>query len=61
VILIELDISMKLVSLINVYVNETCGKVRVGKHLSDMLPIREENPKKNVRAKQGKRYMAHKN
>jgi len=41
VILIVFDIPMKLVRLINMYLNETCSRVRVGKHLSDMLPIRD--------------------
>ena len=40
-ILIVFDIPMKLVRLINMYLNETCSRVRVGKHLSDMLPIRD--------------------
>jgi hypothetical protein len=38
--LIVFDILMKLVRLINVYLNETCSRVRTGKRLSDMLPIR---------------------
>ena len=39
-ILIVFDIPMKLVRLINMYLNETYSRVRVGKRLSDMLPIR---------------------
>jgi len=31
---------MKLVSLIKMCLNETYSRVRVGKHLSDMLPVR---------------------
>jgi hypothetical protein len=30
---------MKLVRLIKICSNETCGKVRIGKHLSDTFPI----------------------
>ena len=37
-ILIEFGIAMKLVRLINMCVNETDSKVRVGKHLCDMFP-----------------------
>ena len=39
-IIIESGIRMKLVRLINVCLNETYSRVRVGKHLSDMFPIR---------------------
>ena len=38
-ILSEFGIPMKLVRLINMCLNETYGKVRVGNHLSDMFPI----------------------
>ena len=31
---------MKLVRLIKVWLNETCSRVRVGKHLSDVFPIK---------------------
>jgi hypothetical protein len=31
---------MKLVRLIKMYLNETYSRVRVGKHLSDMFPIK---------------------
>jgi hypothetical protein len=31
---------MELVRLINMYLNETCSRVRLGKNLSDMFPIR---------------------
>ena len=39
-ILIEFGIPMKLVRLIKMCLNETCSRVQVGKHLSDMFPIR---------------------
>ena len=39
-ILIEFGIPMKLVRLINMCLNETYSRVRVGKNLSDMFPIR---------------------
>jgi hypothetical protein len=39
-ILIEFGISMKLVRLIKMSLNENYRRVRVGKHLSDMIPIR---------------------
>ena len=39
-ILIEFYIPMKLVRLIKVCLNETYSRVRVGKHLSNMCPIR---------------------
>jgi len=39
-ILIELGMPVKLVRLIKMCRNETCSRVGVGKHLSDMLPIR---------------------
>ena len=39
-ILIELDIPMKLVRLIRVCMTATCSRVRIGKNLSDMFPIR---------------------
>jgi len=39
-ILIELGIPVKLVRLIKMCRNETYSRVGVGKHLSDMLPIR---------------------
>ena len=39
-ILIEFGIIMNLVSKINMCVNETYSRVRVGKHLSDMIPIK---------------------
>jgi len=38
-ILIEFGKPTKLLGLINMSLNETSSKVRVGKHLSDMLPI----------------------
>ena len=39
-ILIEFGIPMKLVRLIKICLNETYSRVRVGKNLSDMFPIR---------------------
>ena len=39
-ILIYFDIPMKLLRLIKVCINYTYSRVRVGKHLSDMFPIR---------------------
>ena len=39
-ILIEFGIPMKLVRLINMCLSETYGRVRVGKNLPDMFPIR---------------------
>jgi len=39
-ILIELGIPLKLVRLIKMCQNETYSRVGVGKHLSDMFPIR---------------------
>jgi len=39
-ILIEFGIPMKLVRLIKMYLTETYSRVRVGKNLSDIFPIR---------------------
>ena len=39
-ILIEFGIHMKLVRLIKICLNETYSRVRVGKHLPGVLPIR---------------------
>jgi len=39
-ILIEFGIPTKLVRLINMCLNETLNRVWVGKHLSDMIPIK---------------------
>jgi hypothetical protein len=39
-ILTEFVIPKKLVSLIKMCLNETYSRVRVGKHLSDMFPIK---------------------
>jgi hypothetical protein len=39
-ILVEFGISTKLVRLVKMCVNETYSRVRVGKHLSEMFPIR---------------------
>ena len=41
-ILIECGIPMKLVRLIKVYVTETYSRIRVGKNLSDMFPVRND-------------------
>jgi hypothetical protein len=38
-ILIEFGVPMKLIRLIKMCLNETYGKVRIGKHLSDSFPI----------------------
>jgi hypothetical protein len=38
-ILIEFGVSMKLVRLIKMCLNETYSKVCIGKHLSDMFPV----------------------
>jgi hypothetical protein len=38
-ILIEFRVNRKLVRLIRMCLNETCNKVRIGKHLSDSFPI----------------------
>jgi len=39
-ILIEFGVPQKLVRLIKMCLTETCSRVRVGKNLSDMFPIR---------------------
>jgi hypothetical protein len=39
-ILIECGVPMKLLRVINMCLNETYSRVRVGKHLSDLFPIR---------------------
>jgi hypothetical protein len=39
-ILIEFGVPMKLIKLIKIFLIETCSTVRVGKHLSDIFPIR---------------------
>jgi hypothetical protein len=39
-VLIEFGISMKLARLMKMCLNETCGSVRIGKHLSDVFPIK---------------------
>jgi len=40
-IVIEFGIPMKLVQLIKVCLNESYSRVQVGKHLSDMFPIKK--------------------
>jgi len=47
-ILIEFVITMKLVRLIKMCVNETHISVKVGKHLSDMFPIRNGLKQENA-------------
>ena len=39
-IIMQFGIPMKLVKLIKMCLNETCNRVWLGKHLSDMFPIR---------------------
>jgi len=39
-ILTESGILIKLITLIKMYLNETCSRIQEGKHLSDMFPIR---------------------
>jgi hypothetical protein len=39
IIPIEFGVPMQLVRLIKMYLNETCSKVRTGKHLSDSFSI----------------------
>jgi hypothetical protein len=41
-ILIEFGIPMKLVRVIKTCLNETCSRVRIGKHLSDRFSIRDD-------------------
>jgi len=36
----KFSVPMKVVSLIKMYLNETCSKVRIGKNLSDAYSIR---------------------
>jgi hypothetical protein len=38
--LIECGIPVELINLIKMCLNEICSTVRVGKHVSDMFPIR---------------------
>ena len=37
---LEVGIPMKQVRLIKMCLNETCTRVHVGRHLSDMIPIK---------------------
>jgi hypothetical protein len=39
---IEFGIPMNLVRLIKMYMNETYSRVHVGKHLSDIFPIKND-------------------
>jgi hypothetical protein len=41
-ILFETGMTMKLVRIIKMCLNETYGGVRVGKHLCDMFPIKND-------------------
>jgi hypothetical protein len=41
-ILMEFGNPMKLVRLIKCFLNETCDRVRLGKHLSDMFPTKND-------------------
>jgi hypothetical protein len=45
-ILIEFGIPLKLVRLMKLCLNETYSRVRVGKHLSDRFPIKNNLKKK---------------
>ena len=45
-ILIEFGITMKLVRLIKMCLNETYSKVHIGKHLSDMFPVNNDLKKR---------------
>jgi hypothetical protein len=47
-ILIEFGIPMKLVRLIKMCLSETYSRVRVGKHLSDLFPIKNGLKKGNA-------------
>jgi hypothetical protein len=40
--LIKFDIPTKLVRLIKMCLNETCIKIRIGKHLSDVFPVQND-------------------
>jgi len=46
-ILKEFGIPIKLISLIKMCLNETCSRVRVGKYLSDMFPIKNGMKERN--------------
>jgi hypothetical protein len=39
-ILIEFGIPKKIVRIIKMCLNETCGKIRIGKHLSGEFPVK---------------------
>jgi hypothetical protein len=41
-ILLEFGITKKVVTLIEMHLNETCSKIRVGTHLSDTFPIQND-------------------
>jgi hypothetical protein len=47
-ILIEFGVRINLVRLIEMYLNETYSKVRIGKHLSDNFPIKNGLKQGNV-------------
>jgi hypothetical protein len=40
-VLIEFGVPMKLIRLIKMFLNEMCGKVHIGRHLSDTFPYPE--------------------
>jgi hypothetical protein len=39
-VLIEFSIPLKLARPVNMWLNETCSRVKVAKHVSDMFPIK---------------------
>ena len=47
-ILVEFGITMKQVRLIKMYLNESYSTVQVGKHLSDMFPIKNTLKKRDA-------------
>jgi len=47
-ILIEFGIPIKLAKLLKMFLNETCSRGWVGKHWSDMLPIKNGLKEGNV-------------
>jgi len=47
-ILIDFGIPMKLVRRMKLYLNETCSIVRVGKHLSNIFPVRNGLKQRDV-------------
>jgi hypothetical protein len=47
-ILVEIGITMKQIKLIQMYLNENYSRVRLGKHLSDMFPIKNTLKKRDA-------------